>query len=321
MGTVECSPCGKSFTSKDQLKRHKRGVHDGIVVECDTCDFKSTRKDNLDKHMLSKHSTKSYICDICQYQTKLESKYNEHYKYKHLGHKFECKFCEFNTTSKDTLYYHRQKAHSGKIIQCGLCQKIFTKLSSLKEHLMSLHIKTVVSFHCEHCPSKFGSTIGLTDHEQRMHEEVTCSICQKIFLGTNKLNKHINTTHGTSDKSNNTMFPCDKCTYVTKRKAHLKRHKDIKHSIHKINVSCDMCIKTFTSKDQLRRHKNKHDGLVLKCNSCQFETPRADSLKIHKQRKHATETAKKTSKTIVEPESCENIIPKHSDENVTTFQS
>ena len=182
--------------------------------------------------------------------------------------------------------------HSKNIIKCDLCQKQYTKASSLKHHIINNHVKKIVSFKCEHCPIKFSSTSLLAEHNKRIHENVACSICKKIFSGNSTLKKHIDRTHGAADKANCESFPCDVCTYVTKRKSHLKRHKDSKHGRQNIILSCDTCIKTFTSKDQLRRHKNKHEGLLLKCDFCKFETPRTDSLKIHKQRKHTTEMSK-----------------------------
>ena len=44
-----CDDCGKNFTHKDYLKKHKT-IHLGISYPCEKCEFKTNSKDNLWLH-------------------------------------------------------------------------------------------------------------------------------------------------------------------------------------------------------------------------------------------------------------------------------
>ena len=82
------------------------------------------------------------------------------------------------------------------------------------------------------------------------------------------------------------MHSCDLCDYKSKRKGHLKRHKQNKHNIGVVWHRCDLCSFKCNQKCNLKRHKqNKHNiGVVWhRCDLCSYECKEKRNLKRHKQ--------------------------------------
>ena len=96
-----CSDCGKQFSRKDDLKRHKKSVH-----VCTQCDQKFCTINNLRKHISSKHVIIS------------------------------CKVCGETFTRKSSLEAHTRK---GNEILCSECDLIFCNLNNLSKHKKAVH--------------------------------------------------------------------------------------------------------------------------------------------------------------------------------------
>ena len=76
-GPVNCSHCGKSYTDKKSLWRHKNTEHYKIRYYCSFCDFKGT---NLRRHIRSIHEGKKHPCSICAYQATQTNSLKNHMK-------------------------------------------------------------------------------------------------------------------------------------------------------------------------------------------------------------------------------------------------
>ena len=83
------------------------------------------------------------------------------------------------------------------------------------------------------------------------------------------------------------LFRCDieGCTYIAKRKTHLKSHKANIHDIDVVWHYCDHCTARFKRASNLKEHKqNKHDIDVVwnYCDICTYRCKQKGNLKKHK---------------------------------------
>ena len=53
-GQFPCPECDAIFTRFDNLSKHRRTKHEGVLFFCDECDYQSTRKDNVSRHKITK---------------------------------------------------------------------------------------------------------------------------------------------------------------------------------------------------------------------------------------------------------------------------
>lgn len=75
-----CEQCGKEYSRKDVLLKHKKRSCKGKknkVFECSVCSKQFIRKKNLDRHC-EIHLKKNYTCDICDKEYKRIDHYEMH---------------------------------------------------------------------------------------------------------------------------------------------------------------------------------------------------------------------------------------------------
>ena len=98
-GSLSCSVCGKSFTSKRYLWQHKKTHSGSHRFPCDVCDRVLASKQSLIRHMKShKQRVKSYSCHICGEKFYAKSLLKYHEKLQHNGKKrFKCSICDKKT--------------------------------------------------------------------------------------------------------------------------------------------------------------------------------------------------------------------------------
>ena len=167
----------------------------------------------------------------------LNNKYMEklHVKTQHLGEeRLNCDQCEKSFASKTSLNYHTKKHHSDSGgIQCENCDEICPDFQSYIDHI-DLHSRS------------FYDNVG--------HK---CVDCGQIIHGKRNLYRHFSDVHNLLPSS----YQCDECDFKTKRKYHLKIHKEHKHSPGiEMVFPCNKCDKTFKYKKTRTRHeKIAHD--------------------------------------------------------------
>ena len=61
---IVCDICGKSFSKKFALNRHKQ-LHNNEKYSCATCEKVFETKQYLEVHVLTHNPTKSFECDKC----------------------------------------------------------------------------------------------------------------------------------------------------------------------------------------------------------------------------------------------------------------
>ena len=247
----KCEHCEKVLSSKANLRRHRKSVHEGVLHQCDHCDFKSTDKSYLKKHMSKSHFQSSIT----------KNNYNKTINFQIpevntlLGINDQAKFKrdieQQNSKQKDTIL----EEHQDDIIECERtideeegnkcehCEKVLSSRTNLRRHQESVH--EGVLHQCEHCDFKSTDKSYLKKHTTKSHNN---SI-------SNEEDK--NTTYYQLLKTNtllesNEDAKCEECTKVLSSKANLKRHY---MSVHQgIRWYCDFC--DYKAAD--KSHRNRH---------------------------------------------------------------
>ena len=133
MKAFECNKCLKILSSKTNLLRHIRSVHDGVKpFQCDQCSKSFTQKSNLRRHL--------------NLHTKLSSKID---KTAHV----------VNTST----HPHEDK----KMLTCVYCPEKFRIITDLKDHLW-LHNQEK-PFACDMCPQRFTHKEHMVKHK-KLHQ-------------------------------------------------------------------------------------------------------------------------------------------------------
>ena len=99
-------------------------------------------------------------------------------------------------------------------------------------------------------------------------------------------------------------FFCDLCSFKTKRKSHLEKHKEIHNRKKPPLYSCDLCnFKTMRS-GNLSRHLLKHSDNIIVCKHCDYKTINKVYMRNHMKKKH-NETFKVQNEENVQVLNCE----------------
>ena len=141
----ECE-CGKQFSSKKTLQRHKNSVHAEVkkVFQCEFCNLQFSRRDNLKTHQEN----------ICQFSVHKKKE------------RFECK-CGEQFSDKKGLQRHKYSAHDEvkNDFQCK-CGKQFSDKRCLQRHENSVHAKKF--FQCQFCDLKLSRKDKLKTHQEKV---------------------------------------------------------------------------------------------------------------------------------------------------------
>ena len=101
----QCGDCGKVFTLKSNLHRHRKRIHSGkTVITCrvDKCGIRMPKAD-LDHHIKTSHPARPHQCDVCPLSFWYKSQLTNH-KFIHDGQKpFQCDYCEKTCITADDL--------------------------------------------------------------------------------------------------------------------------------------------------------------------------------------------------------------------------
>ncbi|XP_066138506.1 zinc finger protein 471-like [Euwallacea fornicatus] len=103
-----------------------------------------------------------------------------------------------------------------------------------------------------------------------------CNVCQKCFLGSNDLHKHMRI------HTDERPYVCGECQQGFRQAGTLKNHIRSKHCKLNQFFVCDVCSKTFVLKDRLRLHQRKHTGeKPYSCELCKKKFARGGQLRQH----------------------------------------
>ncbi len=189
--STSCQRCLKSFSTRSNMLRHVRSVHDKVKLICDVCNEEFLRSDTLADHKSTQHDkAKCFKCDLCSKSFGAE-RYLAKHKFRHLPKRYTCSNC-----------LHK-----------------FVTSSELKRHILFRHTIRPRNFNCSYCLRKFKSLAELLVHKRR-HFQHNCPACsQRLYT------KGANLIH--CIRWHPKYFVCKNCFQIFKTLRQLAGHKKI----------------------------------------------------------------------------------------------
>ncbi|BFZ14488.1 hypothetical protein BsWGS_17527 [Bradybaena similaris] len=241
-----CSYCCRTFTAKNNLKRHVRRHTGQKPYKCSHCPKSFFRRDDLKGHMIRHEYSKPFHCCLCK-----------------KGY-----------TDRACVKNHMAKEHGSRLMHvCPLCGESFASEQTLSSH-KATHPE-LQQFACDTC-SFIGSNnlMALKHNLLHSHKLFSCKPCNAHFADpfhyTNHIRKH-------KHMASFTQFVCCFCDLVLGTYEQFVRH-EYSHAQCKIHA-CTICRKQFRSKlllqDHLATHKQLDEVMTGEIESETMETERA----------------------------------------------
>ena len=229
--THKCDICGKVSTCKNNLKLHKKLMHEEIEqLECEICHKLFNLKTSLDRHLLT-HVTgeKNFVCQECGKAYVLEVQLKSHIKTVHNVDRV-CDQCGKTIHGVQALKKHLMEHAGIKKIKfpCDECGVELNSRNSLKRHKAAFHHDGSTIYVCSICGKVAASPSALLNHKKYVHEEerkYKCSYCDKAFKRPKNLQEHI-ATHTGQD-----LYQCPHCPQTFKVSANMHHHRKKVHPV------------------------------------------------------------------------------------------
>ncbi|XP_075159011.1 uncharacterized protein LOC142232179 [Haematobia irritans] len=227
----KCDICGKSSTTKHNLKLHKQVMHGTLnQFECEICHRQFNQKPTLDRHLLTHViGEKKYFCKECDKGYVLEVQLNSHIKTVH-GVDCVCDQCGRTFHGANSLKKHLMD-HAGipkRKYPCDVCGTLLNTNNNLRRHKAAYHHDGSTAYICSLCGKVSSSENALRAHKKRVHEENKkhkCTYCDKAFKRPKDLREHVATHTGID------LYQCPHCPQTFKVSANMHHHRKRVHPI------------------------------------------------------------------------------------------
>ena len=164
-------------------------------------------------------------------------------------------------------------------VTCKVCPASYNKSTDLMKHL-KVHL----------LQSKREKIRNEENHSDESQEEISirkgfaCNICEKTFINSNKLKRHVDSVH---NKLSLNLYKCEPCGKVFGQRRLLKTRVKTIHEKMKEH-RCVSCDKIFRCKGTLKRHVNTVHKNVKnhKCEYCDKNFCQKASLDTHMKTVH-----------------------------------
>ncbi|XP_026325588.1 zinc finger protein 43-like [Hyposmocoma kahamanoa] len=266
-----CSQCNKVFNEISELEQHEFTKHgeikEGVFLNRYYSLLSSVLNIKAVKFLHSLGTDTSYFCTKCGYNSNDVINYIKHLQIKNCV-SLVCNTCSNVYKDKSSLWRHLQDHKECWIDatdqdmekKCQACHKM-VKVANLKSHRKECKV-----IKCSICKVILSSMYELSEHQTKAHPMAImmkfCMLCNREFVGTVALEKHINRSH--KKHFHLYKYKCMQCDKYFKHPKELFAHYFSTHrDLHP--YSCKMCDKRFRIRKAFTLHikmEHKSEGYV-----------------------------------------------------------
>ena len=197
--SVVCELCSKEFGTKSYLRGHIKGHHrqGSTKFNCTLCGAgRYNQEKTLQKHILKCHSGLSYKCEFCDKTFSSPIARRPHIRENHKEKTLSCSECDKKFVLQSLLMVHFNHIHQKlrKMSTCPHCSEEFEAYSSAFKAHVNRHTDNR-QFACETCGKSFLVERHLKEHMKRHTLSYFCDKCKLRLGSTNLLRRHTRIVH------------------------------------------------------------------------------------------------------------------------------